>query len=72
MAKISLLSKYISPHHCPTTSAAERRHPADGPGLHRTIRQGIGEANHVDPEEDDEGTPGLPVARERPGAGKCP
>ena len=44
--------------------------PLVGPGLHRAICQEIGETDHVDPEGDDEGPAGLPVARERPGAGK--
>ena len=60
----------VFPHHCPTTAAAERRHPADGPGLHRAVCQEIGQTDHVDPEGDDEGAAGLSVARERPGAGK--
>ena len=46
--------------------------PSVGPGLHRAIFQEIGETDHVDPEGDDEGAAGLPVARERPGAGKYP
>ena len=32
----------------------------------------IGKTDHVHPEGDDEGLAGLPMARERPGAGKCP
>ena len=49
---------------------AEGRHPPVGPGLHRAIRPEIGETDHVDPEGDDEGPAGLPMARERPGTGK--
>jgi hypothetical protein len=58
------------PRHCPTITAAERRHPADGPILHRAVFQKIGQTDHIDPEGDDEGASGLPVARERPGFGK--
>ena len=60
----------VFPHHGPSIAAAERRYPFVGPGLRRAICQENGETDHVDPEGDDEGPAGLPVARERPGAGK--
>jgi hypothetical protein len=55
-----------------SAAAVEGRPPSVGPGLRRTILPKIGETNHLYPEEDDEDTPGLPLARERPGARKCP
>jgi len=38
--------------------------------LFEAVFQEIGQTGHVDPEGDDEDAAGLPVARERPGAGK--
>jgi len=51
-----------------TVNFTERGHSADGPGVHRAVFQEIGQTDHLGPEEDDEDTPGLPVARERPRA----
>ena len=65
-----VLSAKRFPHHRPAATAAERRHSADGPGLHRAIFQKNGQTDHVDPEGDDEGASGVLVARERPGAGE--
>jgi hypothetical protein len=49
----------------------KKLNPAAGASLRRAIFQEIGETDHVDPEGNDEGGAGLPVAWERPGAGEC-
>jgi len=64
----NLLNIQVSfPHHCSTAPAAERRHPADGPGLHRAVFQEIGQTDHADPEGDADGTSRGRTGRSDPG-----
>ena len=66
-----LLPAQCFPHHDPATQAAQGRHPAARQSFCRQIQQENRQEDRDRFERDPERPPGIPLARQRAGVGKC-